>query len=228
MSDSNSDQTTPTRARMSRVVPTVVGVLALVAAAFTVGRWSKAPVADVRESTMLAVTAPGFVNGNTPGTIVSGTPKAITLTFTAIAGDMVAWAPTGKCAGATYQAATVGKDQANTFTVVGDGALKLCFRRPANDGTTPVEQTGPALTASMDVNNWGTCYSQATVGKAYAQLQVLDNIIRGNAADLGTDNAVTALRTFYGNTGKCDATCKANADQAMSQMLSGVAAGAAR
>ncbi len=56
MESGESDQSTQTRVRVSRVAPAVLTILALVVAAFSLGRWSKAVVADPRSSTVLTAT----------------------------------------------------------------------------------------------------------------------------------------------------------------------------
>jgi hypothetical protein len=237
VTDSDSVQSTPSRVRISRVAPTVIGILALITAAFTVGRQSKVSVADVSESTELdGETIAGLVTAFKPTSATKGTATPFTLTLSAEAsasGDQMKFAADCSVAG-NYVAVTKSaeaKTATATFTVATSetsATLKLCYMTKDKDATaqTPTPATltvaaaAAAAASSMTLSSFGTSYSQATVGKTYAQIKAIDDIIRFNAADTNADATVKSLKTFY-TSASCNSGCKTTVDQAMSQMLSG-------
>jgi hypothetical protein len=222
---------------MSRLVPTVIGFLALITAAFTVGRHSKVSVADVSESTELDDTPTDMVTSFTPPEATKGTATAFTLVLKKAASassDKIAFAT--NCATVTTWAAVTKKGDTGgtaSFTVPTSETattLNVCYKY---DGEAQAQQTGKTLkvkaaaststasTSTMTVSSFGTSYSQATVGKTYAQIKAIDDIIRFNADASTADATVKSLKTFYTSNTDCNLNCRTVIDQAMSQMLSG-------
>jgi len=232
MESGESDQSTQTRVRVSRVAPAVLTILALVVAAFSLGRWSKAVVADPRSSTVL--TATEVTAAPVPANIVAGVATAITITWAnaILATDTMGWAPTGQCASATLvpvgAAAAAGATTTTTFTLpCAHGPLKLCVKLAAD--AAPIEQTNAnaALTATMvgmPHPAWGACYSAATAGKTAEVIKSIDNMIRGAVAPTTTDTTILGLNAFY-NSAACGpgTPCRLTSDHAVSHMLSGTA-----